>query len=313
MFPAGRPGIRTREATLASGLRLRLVEAGEPSAPPILLLHGWGASLYMWRDWFLPLAAAGWRPIAVDLPGHGLSDKPAADALYRLDGQLGVVRELLDVERLARVDIVAQSMAGTIALELAMRGERRIRRLALVNPACFGKVRLLRLARAATPPLVGLVLPLVVSRRIVARTHRFVYGNPSRLTQRDVDEYWAPSQFPGYVPAMRRLLHQFSWTRPPAESMARRLAALESPPLVILGGRDRLVRSAEPYVAELVRLGAPLVVRKIASGGHALNEELPEEVVPLVLAFLATAADEATRGTGGTGDDGGAKGQHRAT
>jgi pimeloyl-ACP methyl ester carboxylesterase len=302
MFPAARPDIRTRYSTLPGGLRLRLAEAGEPSAPPVLLLHGWGASLYMWRDWFAPLAAAGWRPIAVDLPGHGLSDKPADDAVYRLDGQLAAIRALLDVERLEQVEVVAQSMAGTIALELALRGEPRVRRLALVNPACFGRVRLLRLARAVTPPAVDLVLPHLVSRQIVARTHRLVYGDPSRLTERDVDEYWAPSQFPGFAPAMRRLLHHFSWTRVPAASMSARLSRLASSSLVVLGGRDRLVCSAGPYVAELLRLGAPLVAREIAAGGHAVNEERPEEVIPLVLRFFAGSA-------GGDPVDG----QHRAT
>src|SRR4051812_33390064 len=76
MFPAGHPAIRTRYVTLQSGVRVRLVESGRADVPAVLLLHGWGASVYMWRAWFAPLAAMDRRVIAIDLPGHGLSDKP---------------------------------------------------------------------------------------------------------------------------------------------------------------------------------------------------------------------------------------------
>ena len=287
MFPAREPDIRARHVTLAGGLRLRLAEAGDPAAPPVLLLHGWGASLYMWRGWFAPLAAAGLRPIAVDLPGHGLSDKPEVDAAYRLEPMTAVVRELLDAERLDRVDVVAQSMAGTIALELSLRGDPRVRRLALVNPACFGRIRLQALGRAVSRPMLDPVLPRLVTRGIVSRAHRLVYGDASRITRRDEDEYWAPSQFPSYARAMRRLLHEFAWTRVPTDRMAQRLRTLREEALVVLGTRDRLVRDARGYVAALRAAGAPLEVHEVEGGGHAVNEERADEVIELALGFLS--------------------------
>jgi pimeloyl-ACP methyl ester carboxylesterase len=298
MFPAGVEGVRTRRVTLASGLSLRVAESGSSSAPPVLLLHGWGASLYMWRAWFAPLAAAGLRVIAPDLPGHGLSDRPDDPAAYRLDRQVAVVRELLAVEQLDRTNIVAQSMAGTIALELALAGEPRLRRLALVNPACFGRIRMQTLGRLASPPAVDVVLPWLVTRWVVTRAHRMVYGDPARITDRDEDEYWAPSQFPAYSRAMRRLLHEFSWRRPPAEEMAARLRTLTSPVLVVLGTRDRLVRDSRSYTDRLKALGAPLEIEVVAGGGHAVNEERPEDVVPATLRFFGAGAE---------------RGQHRAT
>jgi pimeloyl-ACP methyl ester carboxylesterase len=290
MFPAGVAGIRTRRVTLTGGLSLRVAEAGPATGPSVLLLHGWGASLYMWRDWFTPLAAAGLRAIAPDLPGHGLSDKPDSPAVYRLEQQVSILSELLDLEQLDRVDIVAQSMAGTIALELALKGEPRLRRLALVNPACFGRIRLQVVGRLVSPSAVDPVLPRLVTRSIVSRAHRMVYGDPSRITERDEDEYWAPSQFPSYSRAMRRLLHEFRWGRPPVQSMASRLRGLARPALVVLGTRDRLVRDARPYVARLVALNAPLQVYEVPGGGHAVNEECPVEVVAVTLRFLGLNA-----------------------
>jgi pimeloyl-ACP methyl ester carboxylesterase len=275
--------IRTRTVALGDGTRLRLAESGEAGAPPVLLLHGWGASIYMWRAWFAPLAAAGLRAVAVDLPGHGLSDKPAGDAAYSLPSLVGAVRELMDLEHLTQMGVVAQSMAGTIALELVLGGEPRVRRLVLVNPACFGRIRLQALGRAVSPVIVDRVLPHLVTRAVVARAHRMVYGDPSLITERDEDEYWAPSQFPSYARAMRRLLHQFAWTRPPTDLMAARMRALSNELLVVLGTRDRLVRDAAPYAAALQAAGAPLRVAEVIGGGHAVNEERPAEVMALAL------------------------------
>jgi pimeloyl-ACP methyl ester carboxylesterase len=234
----------------------------------------------------------------VDLPGHGLSDKPDRDEAYRLEALSATITSLMDVEGSAGADVVAQSMAGTIAIELALEAKSRVRRLVLVNPACFGRIRLQALGRAVSPPLVDHVLPRLVTRGIVSRAHRLVYGDPSLITDRDEDEYWAPSQFPAYARAMRRLLHEFPWTRPPAGELAARLSRLREPALVVLGTSDRLVRDARPYAAALRERGAPLLVREVSGGGHAVNEERPEEVVALAMAHL-TAGESS--------------GQHRAT
>jgi pimeloyl-ACP methyl ester carboxylesterase len=286
MFPAGLAHVRARWVTLPSGLTLRVADAGEAGQPTVLLLHGWGASLYMWRDWYAPLAAAGRRVIAVDLPGHGLSDKPDDPRVYRVEAMVAAVRELLDVDRLTSVDVVAQSMAGAIAIELATEEGSRMNRTVLVNPACFGRVRMQRLARLVSPAFADVVLPRLVARWIVARAHRTVYGDPSRITRRDEDEYWAASQFPSYARAMRRLLHEFRWARPPAGEMVERLRAVEREMLVVLGSQDSLVRDAPSYVSALRAGGAKLEVREVRNGGHAVNEERPDEVVRMVLEYL---------------------------
>jgi pimeloyl-ACP methyl ester carboxylesterase len=282
MFPAGVPGITTRRVTLRHGLQLRIAESGAAGARTVLLLHGWGASIYMWRDWFAPLAAMGYRAVAVDLPGHGLSDKPEDPAVYRLSSLVQVVRELLDAERLESVDMVAQSMAGTVALQLALAGEPRLDRLTLVNPACFGVVPLLRFTPLLRFGLAGRLMPYLLKRGSVARAHRLVYGDPSRITGHDIDQYWAPSQFPAYARALWRLATGFEWDRQPAEEMAQRLRATRQPVRVVLGGRDRLVRDSRPYVNALVAAGAPLDVMVVDAGGHAVNEECPREVMERV-------------------------------
>ena len=229
MFPANVGGVRARFITLVDGVAVRLAESGKPDAPPVLLVHGWGASLYMWRDWFAPLTERGYRVVALDLPGHGLSDKPSDEGRYRLASLTATVREVIAIAGLRCPHVVAQSMGGTIALDLAVSGEPALGRLVLVNPACFGGLRLLPIARRASPKVVEPVLARVVPRWVVERAHRRVYGDPSLITADDIDQYWAPSQFPGYAPAMRRLLHEFTWTRPPVSAMVERLRSLAPP------------------------------------------------------------------------------------
>lgn len=294
MFPANRADVATRTVVLAGGITLRVAESGGRDSPVVLLLHGWGASLYMWRAWFAPLAAAGYRVVAIDLPGHGLSDKPDGEEWYTLGGMSDAVRQFLDADGIARADVVAQSMAGTIVLSLA-RSDARFGRMALVNPACFGRIRLQPFFRLARPPVLDRLLPRLIARWIIARAHRLVYGDASRLTARDNDEYWAPSQFPGYARAMRRLLAVFDWERPEVNTMATRLSAMASRLLVVLGTCDRLVLDAVPYVKALQERLPEMRLHEIEGGGHAVNEERPEAVIPHMLSFLSNKRIHGTR------------------
>ncbi|HYD54885.1 MAG TPA: alpha/beta hydrolase, partial [Gemmatimonadaceae bacterium] len=150
--------------------------------------------------------------------------------------------------------------------------------VALVNPVGLCAMPLIPFACALTPSPTVRVAPWLVRRWAMAAGLRLVFGDPRRVTARDVDEYWAPSQFPGYARAMRALVHEFRW--PPIE--ATRLATLRVPVLTILGARDRVVRGARPVAERLP--GARVVL--VPGGGHAVNEELPEVVNPVLVKFL---------------------------
>ena len=72
-----RPGTRLKNLWLSgAGVRLHAVTAGDPAAPPVVLLHGFPEFWYGWRHQIGPLAAAGLRVIALDQRGYNWSDKP---------------------------------------------------------------------------------------------------------------------------------------------------------------------------------------------------------------------------------------------
>jgi pimeloyl-ACP methyl ester carboxylesterase len=125
---------------LPSGLRVACLEAGasrSQGAPPLVLLHGIGADRGEWAL-TLPLFARGRRVLAMDLLGHGRSDKPAGPGVeYRVrllaDAVVGAIEALPDRPR--RVDLLGHSLGGAVALDLVRRHPRLVRRLVLVDAA----------------------------------------------------------------------------------------------------------------------------------------------------------------------------------
>src|SRR5579859_628269 len=115
------------------GYRMAYREWGAPAAATALvLIHGITSSSLSWVR-VAPRLAAGRRVIAVDLKGHGDSDRPATG--YRLADQADEVAGLCTALGLADVSLIGHSWGGGIALQLAARGDLPIKRLVLEDPA----------------------------------------------------------------------------------------------------------------------------------------------------------------------------------
>ncbi len=279
LYPAGVPGVTTKFITLATGVRVRVVETGPHDGRPVVLLHGWGASVFMYRDGIALLPGYGLRVIAVDLRGFGLSDRPFARGAYTLDAYVADVDALLDALSLPAASLAGQSMGGGLALHYALRRPERVQRLVLINPT--GLVPAPYLAPLKLPPRS---LVRAFGRRLAPRwlfrsvLRHLAYCDTARLTPRVVDEYWSPSQLTGYVNAAICTFKEFDWRPIPAESVAR----LAVPSVVILGTEDRLIRNAHGSAEKLP--GARVYE---VSGGHCVHEEQPEQVYAMIGVFLA--------------------------
>jgi pimeloyl-ACP methyl ester carboxylesterase len=279
MFPAGVPGMTARSVQ-AGDVRLRLVESGPEEGRPVLLLHGWGASAYMHRYALFDLAAAGYRAIAVDLQGHGLSDKPVgAGALYRAERLLHELECLLEILALGDVAVVGQSMGGGLALRLAHARRERVLALGLISPAGLCSIPAARIGRRISPRVLDRFASFMVPRWLVARMLRLTFGDPTLVTERDIDEYWAPSRDPDFARAMRALVCEFDWEAFSDE----RLQSLRVPTLLILGTLDRLIPGVVNGAARM-----PHARTVILGGGHNVNEELHGRVNSELLRFLSS-------------------------
>lgn len=233
----------------------------------------------MYRHALERLPRRGMRAIAVDLRGHGLSDKPSQLNAYTLDAHCADVDALLSALGLAKIALIGQSMGGGLALRYALRNAERVSHLVLVNPVGLVSIAYLHLLQIAPRSVIATVGRRLMPRLAVDLILRYVaYGDPTQPTERDVDEYWAPTQLDGFVNAARSALSEFEWrplTTPESDS-------LTVPTVVVLGTKDRLIRNAAPAAKRLP--GA--TVHEIV-GGHCVLEENPGPVYEIARNFFA--------------------------
>ena len=281
MFPAGDPRIRVRMLRLPSGVSIRAVECGDEAAPPILLYPGWACSVYTFRFVLPALAEMGYRVIAVDPKGHGMSDKPLGRGQYTGEAIAADAVDIFDALALDNPVIGGHSLGAVLAMHVAAQRGASIRALLLYSPVGYRGVPGLTMYRLLSPGFMRWLFPYVAWRWIADITLRIGYGEIGKPLARDVDEYWAPTQFPEFTLAIRDLLHQFDFGR----GNPFRLDTIAHPSLVLYGTRDRLM---DPGVTAKDAAGiADAVVREIPGAGHVICEETPDVVLDATGRFLS--------------------------
>lgn len=113
--------------TSVNGHRLAFLDEGQ--GPPLILLHGYGGSMWQW-EYQEPLTA-NFRVITPDLLGSGLSDKPDID--YRPSELIESLRGLMDALGLPEATVIGNSMGGGVAIGMALTYPERVNRLVLID------------------------------------------------------------------------------------------------------------------------------------------------------------------------------------
>lgn len=229
---------------------------------------------------FLP--TAGFRAIASDLRGFGLSDKPRGDHTpsYRREDFRADLDGLVEHFGLAGrpITLIGHSLGGAIALDGASHGRAPIARLVLINPVGFAFPQSVHLLHCVPRGVVDALGPRAVPRMLAEMILRYVaFGDARAVSEQVIDQYWLPTQQPGFIGAAQATAAQFDW-RPFTTGS---LGALASPTLVILGRQDRIVSGG----ASAARLMPNAKVLEL-DGGHCVHEEQPDVVWPLVTDFL---------------------------
>jgi pimeloyl-ACP methyl ester carboxylesterase len=288
MYPAGVSGIGVRYVEVAPDLSVRVLESGPERNDAVLLVHGWGGSVYTFAEMIPALTAAGHRVIAFDLPGHGLSSKPADERKYTTRVLSDVILAVADAMDVRRFAFVGHSMGGSLGIDLAIRGEPRLNKLVLINSVGLAHVPILGLVTLLSPRFVNRLTPTLLTRRTVTGILYAAFGTPGRPTKRDIDEYWAPTQFDEFAWACRACVHHVNWRR----TAATKLRSLRLPALVISGGRDRVVTGT----AKRARLIPTARIVSMKQGGHLVLQECAAETNAEILGFLEGERRKAERG-----------------
>lgn len=255
------------------GCKVHYVQAGH--GPAIVLLHGIGASIFIWRMLF-PILQKKFRVIAIDLPGFGQSDKPAKRQ-YGLDAQTNVVEKVLAHLDVHNTTLVGSSMGGTIALWLAKQHPHRFERVVALAPA----VDSTRVS-AATHRLAS-VAPLfrhAINRMTMKRILRYVIARDERISDAVVERYLAPFQDDGsslrsFVAATELL----SDSRLPAE-----LSEVASQVLLIHGRQDVMVSLSS--IEKLAKIIPQAEISIHETSGHHIMEDEPVWLARKIEEFL---------------------------
>lgn len=280
------PQVRS-DTVLVNGHRMHYRSAG--SGPVVLLVHGIAGSTATWKRLLQPLARDH-RVIALDLLGHGLSEKPRGD--YSLAGHASVVRDFLDALDIADVTAVGHSYGGGVAMQLLYQYPERVNRLVLISSGGLGPevTPLLRLAA------VQLAEPLT---RCVLRAATALPG--SRVPRRLPGAVWR-QRMEDLLPALTEpggCAAFFSTVRGVIDLHGQRINAAgrlphvrDTPVLAIWGDADRVLPVAHIRTLEAVPTAQLHVLPRV---GHFPHEERAEDVLTLIREFLAQPCRRAAR------------------
>lgn len=267
------------------GTRTWVQEAGPPDGPAVILLHGFGGSTFSWRDTVPALADAGYRAVALDLRGFGLSDKDSR-ADHGHAAQARFVVALMEALTIEDAVIVGHSMGGNVAAHLALDAPDRVRALVLVDAATGP-------AAGGGGPLVGLLLavpPVHRWARHAVRTFatpervsavlRSAYLEPDRVATPDVIAgYLVPQRLADWDIALLAIIRDGG-----ANGLGDRFATIGVPTLVVWGEQDSWVPLATGMAIHEALPTSDLVV--IPKSGHLPFEEQPDAFMAAVLPFL---------------------------
>ncbi len=265
-----------------NGVPVHYQEAGESSAPPLMMIHGFASSNLVWSKVLLPLAEAGFRVIAPDLLGYGYSGKPR-DLDYTIASQEKMVIGLLKQLGIARVCLVGSSYGGAIVATIALNHPKLVEKLVLVGAVTNNRPTRYMLMRLFGSPIIGDILsPLVVgSRRLLRMRMKRVYDRHAwDLDERRVQARHLPLATRGTHRAIIRTVRRWD-----AERISREAHLLKQPTLIVWGDADREVPLADGERLQQEIPDSRLFVFREC--GHLPHEEYPAEFTTLVTQFCS--------------------------
>jgi pimeloyl-ACP methyl ester carboxylesterase len=275
------PGVR-HYWVVAHGLELHVAEAGDPTSPPLLLLHGWPQHWYEWRK-LVPELAERFRLVMPDLPGFGWSEVPAHG--YEKETLAGDILALLDRLGLeSDVGLVGHDWGGWIGFLLCLRAPERFRGYLALNITHpwqrFELRKLPAFARfwyqlAVAAPHVGAAV--IRDGRLVRRLLVRDLHHRDALTSGDLDAYLDVLAVPERARASSLLYRTFLarelW---PIVRGRYRDARLELPVTLLFGTGDGFI--ATDLLGGFERNAPRMRLELVPDSGHFIAEEKPELV-----------------------------------
>ena len=262
-------------------LAMHYIEKGQGDNH-VLLLHGYRAHSYTWREVIEPLAQAGYHVWAPDLIGYGLSDKPD-HAPYDYHFFVQQIQDFAVAKQITKPHVIGNSMGGGLALSLALANPDQVTSLVLIS--ALGYPLELPYYFALSTYFIRFWKAILGPTLIRNRMREIVYCKDA-ITEEQVEAYSLPYRFPGGVEASVATLQKFDNDR--LLEISKEYTSLSHPVLIIWGDNDTLIPLThyEQFINDFPYSDRCL----ITDCGHIPQEEKGPEVLAAMLPFLDKAS-----------------------
>ena len=266
----------------AGDTRMYYQKAGSGDVP-IVLVHGFGASSFSWRENLDPIADAGFTVYAPDMRGFGLSDK-GWDKSMSQDAQADRLKAFLDAQGIDRAVLAGNSMGGGIVTNFALRYPDRVRGLVLVDPAIYGGMGGGVVSALASLPGIQrwgqhVVRLMLADSDRNANMIRSAWFDPAGVTPEVLSGYRRALQTPDWDISLLALVRDGM-----SNNLGPRLKDLNVPTLIVWGEHDTWISPDNAPKLNADIAGSQLEI--IPQAGHVPHEEKPEEFNRLVIDFV---------------------------
>jgi pimeloyl-ACP methyl ester carboxylesterase len=274
------------------GYRIQWAVMG--AGQPLLLVHGFGASIGHWRKNLPVLAVGGYRVFAIDLLGFGGSEKAPID--YSMELWQELLRDFWQAHIQQPTVFVGNSIGGLLCLMMLADYPEMARGGVLLN--CAGGMNHrpdelnapLRLvmgafAQLVKSPVTGpFVFNQIRRRSQIRRSLLQVYRNREAITDELVDILYQPSCDPNAQQVFASII-----TAPPGPTPSELLPRVQAPLLVLWGEADPWTPIAGAKIYQDYATDHPLTFVPIADTGHCPHDDRPELVNAYLLDWLKSA------------------------
>lgn len=256
---------------------LEVVEEGPRGGSPIVLIHCFTCAINYWSK-MIPALSRQHRVIAIDLLGHGGSEKPKSG--YSVSNQADLVAQALAKLGVTDAEIVGHSLGGAIAVALAQQAPELVNRVMIVDtPPTHEEGDLGLVAKLGFAPVIG---------------EAFWRIKPDFAVRKGLEVAFAPGfkvpdEFVEDVDRMTFSAYDDSaggfddYTK--EEPLDQRMAETGKPLMVIMGAEEQIIDEPAKRLAEY-RATIPGTKTKLINGaGHSPNVEKPAATAALVLGF----------------------------
>lgn len=263
------------------GARVHFQEFGDASQPTIVLIHGYTASLYVWKTVAPMLADGGFHVVALDLIGFGYSEKPSWFD-YAIASQARMAARFMNRLGIGQATVLGSSYGGAVAATLALDYPERVGKLVLVDTVCNDNLKNHPILRLAAIRGIGEALtPFLVDSRAFQRYRMrgtLAPANHDLITDDRVESILRPLTAADAHHSL--LATSRAWSASRIEEDAH---LINQPTLIIWGEDDKVIPADDGYKLYESILNSRFFILK--NCGHVPQEEKSDVFAKLVTEF----------------------------